>query len=138
MDAGVPSSWFEDAFGFSEHSSGSGRDGAPLDATLSFANVRNQFVVSGEGDDTTLTSRANGRTFTVGAFACPNIPELTAMFTADGGGECAGLSFSHVVSGVAPLLEDPRNAGAVFQVASQFNCLEMVGPCVRPEDGVTM
>lgn len=29
------------------------------------------------------------------------------------------------------------DAGAVFQVASQFNCLEMVGPGSRPEDGVT-
>ncbi len=26
---------------------------------------------------------------------------------------------------------------AVFQVASQFNCLEMVGPKVRPEDGIS-
>lgn len=32
----------------------------------------------------------------------------------------------------------PSNAGAVFQVASQFNCLEMVGPGSRPEDGVTI
>ncbi len=29
-----------------------------------------------------------------------------------------------------------ENAGAVFQVASQFNLLEMVGPGVTPEDGV--
>lgn len=32
---------------------------------------------------------------------------------------------------------EPENAGAVFQVASQFNLLEMVGPNVTPEDGVT-
>ena len=32
---------------------------------------------------------------------------------------------------------EPENAGAVFQVASQFNLLEMVGPTVTPEDGVT-
>lgn len=32
---------------------------------------------------------------------------------------------------------DPANAGAVFQVASQFNLLEMVGPNVSPEQGVT-
>ncbi|HEX5660645.1 MAG TPA: hypothetical protein VFX59_25810 [Polyangiales bacterium] len=31
----------------------------------------------------------------------------------------------------------PENAGAVFQVASQFNCLEFVGPEVVPEHGVT-
>ena len=32
---------------------------------------------------------------------------------------------------------DPANAGALFQVASQFNFLEMVSPEVTPEQGVT-
>jgi hypothetical protein len=32
---------------------------------------------------------------------------------------------------------EPENAGAVFQVASQFNLLEMIGPDVTPEQGVT-
>ena len=32
---------------------------------------------------------------------------------------------------------EPENAGAVFQVASQFNLLEMTGPTVTPEHGVT-
>ena len=32
---------------------------------------------------------------------------------------------------------EPENAGAVFQVASQFNLLEMTGPTVTPEQGVT-
>ena len=31
----------------------------------------------------------------------------------------------------------PELAGALFQVASQFNLLEMAGPSVTPEDGVT-
>src|SRR5260370_39714810 len=31
----------------------------------------------------------------------------------------------------------PENAGALFQVASQFNLLEMVSPAVTPEQGVT-
>jgi hypothetical protein len=31
----------------------------------------------------------------------------------------------------------PENAGALFQVASQFNLLEMVSPTVTSEDGVT-
>src|SRR5438477_547006 len=32
---------------------------------------------------------------------------------------------------------DPANKNALFQVASQFNLLEMTGPDVSPEDGVT-
>lgn len=38
---------------------------------------------------------------------------------------------------VRQLQPDSRQAGALFQVASQFNLLEMVGPAVSPEDGVT-
>ena len=38
---------------------------------------------------------------------------------------------------VRRLHADPANSGAVFQVASQFNLLEMVGPNVSPEQGVT-
>lgn len=48
-----------------------------------------------------------------------------------------GLTFGHVSRDVRALIRDPANADAVFQVASQFNCLEMVGPSVRPEDGIT-
>ena len=33
--------------------------------------------------------------------------------------------------------QDPQYAGALFQVASQFNLLEMTSPDVTPEDGVT-
>jgi hypothetical protein len=33
--------------------------------------------------------------------------------------------------------QTPENAGALFQVASQFNLLEMVSPTVTPEQGVT-
>src|SRR5690606_28574117 len=31
---------------------------------------------------------------------------------------------------------DPQHAGALFQVASQFNLLEMTSPTVTPEEGV--
>jgi hypothetical protein len=43
-----------------------------------------------------------------------------------------------VVSGdVRKMHQLPENADALFQVASQFNLLEMVGPAVTPEHGVT-
>ena len=38
---------------------------------------------------------------------------------------------------VRRLHQQPEYAGALFQVASQFNLLEMVSPEVTPEDGVT-
>ncbi len=45
---------------------------------------------------------------------------------------------ARVVRGdVRPMHSDPENKGALFQVASQFNMLEMTSPGVTPEDGVT-
>ncbi|QEG02642.1 hypothetical protein Mal15_67630 [Stieleria maiorica] len=41
-----------------------------------------------------------------------------------------------VVGDVRALHADPANANALFQVASQFNLLEMTGPAVTPERGV--
>jgi hypothetical protein len=120
--------WFEAVFGFPEH--GESKTGT------SFADARRRFVVTGNSNATTLVSKANKRNFHVGRFECPNIPELHAMCPSrvDGG----LLTVSHVVSAVGTLIRDPGNAGAVFQVASQFNCLEMAGPHLTPEDGVTM
>ena len=43
----------------------------------------------------------------------------------------------NIVGEAGALHADPRNAGALFQVASQFNLLEMVSPDISPEDGVT-
>jgi len=40
------------------------------------------------------------------------------------------------VGDVRDLHADPSSAGAVFQVASQFNLLEMTGPGITPDDGV--
>ena len=47
------------------------------------------------------------------------------------------LRVSHVRGDVRDLHADPANRGATFQVASQFNSLEMVGPTVRREDGIS-
>ncbi|QDI79214.1 hypothetical protein E8E01_01620 [Methylorubrum populi] len=46
------------------------------------------------------------------------------------------LQFSIVEGDVRVMHGLRENSGALFQVASQFNMLEMVGPDVSPEDGV--
>ncbi len=69
--------------------------------------------------------------------------ELRAMVVVDppqntdGAAATEGLHFQHMIGNVANLIANPINAGAVFQAASQFNCLEMVSPRVSPKDGVT-
>ena len=50
----------------------------------------------------------------------------------------AGTLRSDVVQAdVRELHRRAASSGALFQVASQFNLLEMIGPDVTPEDGVT-
>jgi hypothetical protein len=53
------------------------------------------------------------------------------------GGPPGHLKVSLVTGDVRQMHQSPENAGALFQVASQFNLLEMVSPTVTPEHGVT-
>jgi hypothetical protein len=80
-----------------------------------------------------LVSEASTRSFEVGALETPSLGDLLAR-TAHL--PHAGRSRIGIVRGdVRKLHADPDNAGALFQVASQFNLLQMVGPDVSPEDG---
>lgn len=110
------STWFQSLFGFAE---------ADYEAT------QGQFDLDGE----TLTSRVNGRSFGVGSFDTPSVQALRARAAQARPGT---LRVSHdVVGDVLELHAQPANAGAMFQVASQLNCLEFAGPSEIPEDGVT-
>jgi hypothetical protein len=54
------------------------------------------------------------------------------------GGLAGRIKASVVTGDVRQMHRLPENAGALFQVASQFNMLEMTGPGVTPEQGVTI
>lgn len=116
--------WFEKLVGFKE---------GDWEATRSLLAV--------EGGR--LRSLANGQEWEVGELRLASLSELRAE------GAAAGLRMGvgadgadrrgtvSVVEADARLLHrDPKLAGAMFQVASQFNLLEMAGPHVEPEDGV--
>lgn len=107
--------WFEALTGFREEA---------------VDDVAGRFAVDGEH----ITSKANGRTMRVGRFETPTLAELRARAAAvdvDG-----ALALDEVVADVQQLHVDPDNRGALFQVASQFNTLEMVSPSVTPEQGI--
>lgn len=108
--------WFETLTGFAEESG---------------QQVRSQLTVDGE----TLTSRANGRSMRCGWLETPTLAELRSRVS-----ELESTSgktrLREVVADVQALHADSENAGAMFQVASQFNLLEMVSPSVSPEDGI--
>lgn len=81
-----------------------------------------------------LTSLANGRRMRRGEFSMVSLAELRRL------GEPAEVrgvtTVREVVADVRELHADPCVAGATFQVASQFNMLEMISPDVVPEDGI--
>jgi hypothetical protein len=90
------------------------------------ATVRAGIVV--QGDRLLLP---NGRTLVAGHLTTPALAELPPPPTGP-----HRLRVSEVVADVQDLHRDPDNADAVFQVASQFNLLEMINPRVTPDQGI--
>jgi len=107
--------WFERLTGFRE-------DG--YDRTRRNLEVEGQY----------LRSRINGRQYRIGELEMPSLRELRHRAMQEGPRGSPGLRT--VVGDVRRLHQEAAYAGALFQVASQFNLLEMVGPDVTPEDGV--
>ena len=106
-------SFFDELFGFAETT------GDEIRALLDLSG-------------TTLTSQVNGRSFEVGTLTTPSLDELREQDPS----ESSQIRVSEIVADVQDLHRDPANAGAFFQVASQFNLLEMVSPYRTPEEGV--
>ena len=98
----------------------------------SYAATRAQLEVQG----TTLRSKVNGRSYAIGTFEMASLASLRAR-VAEGLG-CKGRTRISIVQGdVRRMHQLPEYAGALFQVASQFNALEMLNANLTPEDGVT-
>ncbi len=108
--------WFTKLVGFSEQS---------------HSQVQ-QFISVHEGQ---LTSKVNGKTFQSGRLDVVSLAELRerSRQVIKPGGQ---LKLDEWVGDAQALHADPTNAGAMFQVASQFNLLEMVSPSVTPEQGI--
>ena len=109
--------WFERITGFSEGSYGDTQ-----------AALR---VVDGR-----LRTDQSARAFWVGELETPSLAELRQRVQgiARKPGE---LKLSMLQGDVRRLHGQPLNSQALFQVASQFNLLEMANPDLTPEDGVT-
>ena len=107
--------WFHQLFGFPETE----------------AAIRNQLRIEGE----TLRSLVNGRSFRIGTMETPSLAELRGRAASLPAG--GPILVRNVVGEAGALHADPAYAHALFQAASQFNLLEMVGPEVTPEVGVT-
>lgn len=95
-------------------------------------HVRSQLDWDGER----LRSLANGRNWRPGRLEIPSLGELRRCLAEQDASNRGRLRLSETVADVRELHRDPRHAHSVFQVASQFNLLEMVGPDVTPEHGI--
>ena len=81
-----------------------------------------------------LIREGTGESFGVGTLTLTSVAELRAAAAAVH--RPGRLKLSIIEGDVRAMHRLPENRGALFQVASQFNMLEMVGPDVTPEDGV--
>ena len=93
--------------------------------------VREMIQLSGSQ----LVSLANNSSYKFGRLEIPTLAELRERIR-DIETSPSKIRVREVVADVQNLHVDTLNTGALFQVASQFNLLEMVGPERTPEDGI--
>ena len=112
--------WFQHLTGFAE-------DG--------YASTQRRLSV--EGDE--LVSNVNGKRYGIGQLTLPTVAELRGRVNPYRGQRSSGQrsSVQPLIGEARSLHSDPEFEGALFQVASQFNVLEMTSQHVTPEDGVT-
>jgi protein-tyrosine phosphatase len=109
--------WFEKLTGFRE---------------VTYSATRSKLKVEGQK----LRSLINGKCYGIGELELVPLQTLRERVKSDA--NVSGRLKTRVVTGdVRQMHLSPENNGAVFQVASQFNLLEMVGPTITPEHGVT-
>lgn len=108
--------WFKKLTGFAEKSPSQVRE--------------NLFI-----EDNRLVSNVSGQSFAYGSLSTPNLKELREQVQSLNM-ENGKLSLQEIVADTQDLHCDIDNAGSLFQVASQFNLLEMVSPEISPESGI--
>lgn len=109
--------WFEKITGFRE---------------TTYGDTRAKLKVEGSR----LQSLINGKDYGIGELELVSLEALRERVKS-AGALPGRLKVSVVTGDVRNMHQSPENAGALFQVASQFNLLEMIGPEVTPEQGVT-
>ena len=113
--------WFEELFGFQEEG---------------YEGVRKHLKLNGQ----VLHSSANGRSFGAGELELVSLQTLRERVKTrmhDAPGHVGRLKLGVVRGDVRKLHLVPEYEGALFQVASQFNLLEMPSYSVTPASGIT-
>ena len=103
--------WFEEIFGFRETKE----------------NINNYITIK----ENKMFSSANNRSFIFGDLEVPTLKNLRNRLPEENG----TIQVSEVIGDVKELHK--KEDHALFQVASQFNLLEMISPVITKEQGIT-
>jgi len=132
--------WFESLFGVKEAQK-AGSAGVALSVEYDQTQLMFDYSATAGG---ILTCKRSGETWQAGQFHCPSLQELKqhtpdlAKADLEALDDLQDIRVNRVkvldVSALHPLEE---NKFALFQAASQFNCLEMAEPDMLPEHGIT-
>jgi hypothetical protein len=106
--------WFERLTGFRE---------------ISYADTKRKLAVEGNY----LRSLVNGKRYRIGELELVSVQTLRERVQ-DIGPASGQLKVDAVTGDVQLMHQLSENAGAMFQVASQFNLLEMISPRMTPEN----
>lgn len=109
--------WFERLTGFREQS---------------YEDTRARLAVEGQQ----LRSLKNGHSYGIGALELVSLQSLRDRML-ESAGLPGRLTVRNVEGNLSAMHEQPEYAGALFQVPSQFNLLEMASEKITPEQGVT-
>jgi hypothetical protein len=108
--------WFEKLTGFRE---------------VCYDETQTKLAVDGDR----LRSHVNGKSYGIGKLELVSLADLWSRVRSHR--EVAPTKVRISIGDVRKMHHRPENTGALFQVASQFNLLEMVSYDVTPEHGVT-
>ena len=108
--------WFEKLTGFTEKS---------------YTETKENLYIK----DNKLYSKINHKCYDIGEFKIISLKDLRSQTKRNNTNNKNKVEV--IRADVKDLLCDKKNHNAVFQVASQFNCLEMINENITPERGVT-
>ncbi|QBY51756.1 hypothetical protein [Cupriavidus oxalaticus] len=111
--------WFKQIFGFAE---------------MGYAETQKRFRIE---SDMLHADTEPPRSFQVGTLTTPSVRELRTQVDALTPPTETRLTLRTISADAYELHTSPEAHGALIQVASQFNLLEMPGPSTTPEHGVT-
>ena len=113
--------WFYTLFGFRE-------------MDYNYKEIQSKFTISNRK----LKSQVNNQVYLIGDFSNPSVAELKHLVKNSYYSPGIPIFRCKIVGDIFLLHSRPENRGALFQAASQFNCLEFIDPEITPEDGVTI